>query len=316
MSAILFTLARMSARSTPDRVAVRLAAHVGITIGEARRRRRWTLRELAARAGASASNLHAIEHGRAASLETYAALALALDLEPRLELVDPRMRAPAIRAEDHVHAAMGEAIARQLARHSFPVAIDEPYQHFQFAGRADVLAWNLDHRALIHVENRTRFPNLQEAIGSYNAKRRYLEPILAERLGLRGGFTSVTHVVAALWSSEVLHTVRLRAETFRAVCPDDPSGLEAWWSGSPQGRGRTSTFVLFDPLTDAYRQRPFTSLEAALSPSTRPRYRGYADAAEAVTRAGRAARRRADDIPATVNKRGPSDGLSGPTGRR
>ncbi|MBA2381066.1 MAG: helix-turn-helix transcriptional regulator, partial [Chloroflexi bacterium] len=79
MRAILFTPARMSTRSTPDLVALRLAAHVGITIAEARRRRRWTLRELAARAGVSASSIHAIEHGRTASLETYAAIALALD---------------------------------------------------------------------------------------------------------------------------------------------------------------------------------------------------------------------------------------------
>ena len=94
---------------------------------------------LAERSGVSPSMLHAIEHGAPASLPTYAAVAAALGLEPRLDLIDPRRRAVTARAEDPVHAAMGERIATQIAAHGRPVAIDEPYQHFQFAGRADLL---------------------------------------------------------------------------------------------------------------------------------------------------------------------------------
>jgi hypothetical protein len=140
--------------------------------------------------------VHAVEHGRPASLETYAAIALALGLEPRLDLIDPRKRATAARAEDPVHSAMGELGADRLAGHGFGIAIDEPYQHYQFAGRADLLAWDLASRSLLHVENRTRFPNLQDAIGSYNAKRQYLPAVMAERFGVRGGFATVTHVMA------------------------------------------------------------------------------------------------------------------------
>ncbi len=284
MSAELFTVERMPSRSTPDHVALRLAAHLGITIADARRRRRWSLRELALRAGVSASGIHAIEHGRPAALETYAALGLALDLELRLDLVDPRARATTARAEDPVHAAMGEAEAAQFTRLGFGLGIDEPYQHFQFAGRGDVVVWDLFRRALLHVENRTRFPNIQEAIGSYNAKRRYLPGVTADRLGLRGGFMSVTNVIAGLWSSDVLHDVRIRSETFRAVCPDDPTGFAAWWTGSPPDRDVTSTFVLFDPLSHGPRPQRSVGLEVALATSTRPRYRGYADAVAALSR--------------------------------
>src|SRR3972149_745963 len=35
-----------------------------------------------------------------------------------------------------------------------------PYQHYQCAGRAGLLAWERERRSLLHVENRTRFPNL------------------------------------------------------------------------------------------------------------------------------------------------------------
>lgn len=274
--------------SKAELVALRVAAHLGLVIADARKRRQWTLRELAARTGLAASSIHAIEHGRPAEIATYAAIAAALDLELRLDMVDPRKRAASIRAEDPVHAAMGEMQATKLAGHGFPVAIDEPYQHFQFAGRADLLAWDLDRRALLHIENRTRFPNVQEAIGSYNAKRRYLPAVIAERLGLRGGFLSVTNVIVGLWSAEVLHSIRIRSASFRAVCPDGLADFEAWWAGAAPVPGTpTSCFVLFDPgSSTSSRRPPFISLESALPTIVRPRYRGYADAADALRRRG------------------------------
>jgi transcriptional regulator with XRE-family HTH domain len=287
---MLFTVAGMSSRSSPEDAARRLAGHVGFTIADARQSRRWPLRELARRSGVSASMIHAIEHGSPASLETYAAIATALDLEPRLELVDPRRRATTARAEDPVHSAMGEVLAAQFADHGFPVAIDEPYQHYQFAGRADLLAWDLEKRALLHVENRTRFPNIQEAIGSYNAKRWYLPAVLAERLRLRGGFASVTNVMVCLWSSEVLHAIRVRAETFRAVCPDNRDDFDRWWAGDVVASTRsTSTLIVLDPnVGPSGKRRATAGLDRALEASTRPRYRSYAEAVEALRRGGRA----------------------------
>jgi hypothetical protein len=235
----------------------------------------------------SASTIHAVEHGSPASLETYAAIAGALGLDPRLTLVDPRKRAASSRAEDPVHAAMGEFLAARLGGHRFTIAIDEPYQHFQFAGRADLLAWDRERRALLHLENRTRFPNIQDAVGSYNAKRTYLPGVLAERLGLRTGFATVTHVIAGLWSSEVIHTARIRSASFSSVCPDDRSAFDAWWDGATPGAGTTSTFVLLDPIaTGTSRRASFVGLEEVLHGSIRPRYRGYADAVDALRRRG------------------------------
>jgi hypothetical protein len=44
-------------------------------------------------------------------------------------------------------------------------------QFYQFAGRADVVAWNVEERALLHIEIRTRFPDLQEMAGSTSVSR-------------------------------------------------------------------------------------------------------------------------------------------------
>ncbi len=172
---------------------------------------------------------------------------------------------------------MGEVEARWLAAHGYQLAIDHPYQHYQFAGRADVLAWTRQPLALLHIENRTRFPDLQQAVGSYNAKRQYLARTLAQQLGIPG-FASETHVMVGLWSAEVIHSVRLRATTFRAICPDHEERLQAWLGGAPPPRGRSSSLLLLDPFAEG-RRAPMVGLERVLS-GVRPRIRGYREAAD------------------------------------
>jgi transcriptional regulator with XRE-family HTH domain len=256
-----------------------MSTGAGTVVRQERLRRDLPLRVVAQRAGVSLSMVQRIESGTPVSLETYARVFTALDLRPELIAADPRRRAaPIVRDEDPVHAAMGELEAARLRAGGFTVVLDEPYQHFQFAGRADVVAWDLDRRALLHIENRTRFPNLQEAFGSYAAKRAYLPAVLAERVGIgRGGWDSVAHAIVALWSAEVLHTIHIRSESFRAACPDASTDFEAWWSGRVPDAGRpTSTLILLDPMAPAHARRFIGLAEAA---NARPRYRGYADAA-------------------------------------
>ena len=255
-------------------------------IGEARSARGWSLRRLASEACLSPAAVYAAESGRPGSVETYVRLAVALGLQPSIALDDRRRRSARPRDEDPVHAAMTEAIADRLHGLGFQVATDEPYQHFQFAGRADLVAWDPDGAALLHCEQRTRLPNVQDTVGTFNAKRAYLADALATRLGIRGGFRSVTHVLVLLWSSEVLHTLRLRPETFRALARDGAAPFEDWWAGAPPGGMRTG-LVVFDPLPGKRSdRRRWIDLEQALA--VRPRYTGYADAVRALRDAGRA----------------------------
>lgn len=160
--------------------------------------------------------------------------------------------------------------------------LDEPYQHFQFAGRANLVALYRPGRALLHIENRTRFPDIQAFAGSYNAKRAYLPEALGDRLGIPR-FAAVTNVVVTLWSSEVLHVLRLREATFRSICSDPPDALAAWWSGSPPLAGVTSSLVVFDPVAgQRSSRRRWAGLE--LVRTVEPRYRGFADALETLRR--------------------------------
>jgi transcriptional regulator with XRE-family HTH domain len=258
-----------------------MSVTAGSKIREERLRRRWTLAELADRAGISRSLVAALESGGVVSLDTYARVAVALGLRAELDAVDPRHRHRGRPQTDFVHAAMGELEAGRLRSFGFRVAVDEPYQHYQFAGRADVVAADLEQRALLHLENRTRYPDLQEAIGSYNAKRSFLADELAERWQVTGGWRSVAHVMVALWSSEVVHVLRLRTETFRAVCSEPIDDFATWWSGRPPVTHRpTSSLAVLDPLPARRELYRFAGLDQALG--ARPRYAGYAEAAAAL----------------------------------
>ena len=72
--------------------------------------------------------------------------------------------------------------------------------------------------------------------GSFNQKRAYFGDAFGKRAGVRA-WRSETHVISALWSSEVLHALGLRTSSFRALCPDPANDLEAWWKGETPTSG-------------------------------------------------------------------------------
>lgn len=256
----------------------------GIQVHDARLAKRWSVSRLAEKAGVSRALAYLIEAGEPASLESAVRIANALGLKIELELVDPRRRGDnPVRSVDPVHSLMGEFEAAHVRALRFPTGIDEPYQHFQFAGRADVIAWDVGARALLHLENRTRFPDFQEMAGSFNSKRAYLGESVAKRLGI-GRWVSETHLIVALWSAEVLHWLRLRPESFRSLCPDPSEAFAAWWAGQVPSTGVSSSLVLLDPLASG-RQRVFVGLNEAIT-TAKPRHRGYADVVSKMSDAG------------------------------
>jgi transcriptional regulator with XRE-family HTH domain len=268
------------------RDAGRLALTIGASVRDERRRRHITLRELSVSTGLSKSCIHDVECGEQASLPAYVTIARGLGLRVEFALADPRRKTGSQEGQaDVVHAAMGEAQAERLRTRGFQVRLDEPYRHYQFAGRADVVAWHEDSAALFHIENKTEIDDVQAAFGSFNAKRAYLGAELAERLGV-GKWRSETYVVCALWSADVLRTVRRHRSSAEAVWPDRPDAFEAWWSGLALRASRRSILVLFDPAEGVHSDRRRWVGLADLD-GQRPRYRDYADAAAACRRHSR-----------------------------
>ncbi len=263
-----------------------ICAVLGAQVRAARVRRRWTTERLALEAGISRSLVYLVERGNTTTLETYVRLGAALGLRLEVALEDPRTMARPGRAEDPVHAAIVEVLTARYAAQGRLVGADEPFQHFQFAGRADVTAVDPVGPDLLHHEVKTAIPNVGEFAGAWNVKRQYLARALAERHAIRGGFRSVTHVLTIAWTADCLHVVRLRGATIRSLGPDAPDAFARWWDGArPAATGTTSTVVVFDPV-----ERPRAPAWAPLDDlgALRPRHHGYADLLGDLREIGRA----------------------------
>ena len=263
-----------------------LCAALGLQVRAARVRRRWTTKHLAVESGISRSLVYLAERGEPTTMETYARLGAALGLRLEASLEDPRTKARPGRAEDPVHAAIVESLAARYVAQSRLVAVDEPFQHYQFAGRADLTAVDPAGPDLLHHEVKTAMPNVGELAGAWNVKREYLAATVAARHEMPRGFRSVTHVLTIAWTAECLHVLRLREATIRSLGPDVPDAFGRWWAGDrPMASGITATVVIFDPI-DRPRAPAWAGLDdvAAL----RPRHGGYADLLRDLGDAGRA----------------------------
>jgi transcriptional regulator with XRE-family HTH domain len=249
-------------------------------------RRRWTTERLALEAGISRSLVYLVERGDTTTIETYARFGAALGLRLEVSLEDPRTKARPGRAEDPVHAAIVEALAGRYAAQGRIVGADEPFQHFQFAGRADVTAVDPVGPDLLHHEVKTAIPDVGELAGAWNVKRQYLARALVDRHAIRGGFRSVTHVLTIAWTADCLHVLRLRGVTIRSLGPDAPDAFARWWDGArPVAIGITSTVVVFDPA-ERLRAPAWARLDDL--GALRPRHRGYADLLRELRDVGRA----------------------------
>src|SRR4051794_30888687 len=117
----------------------------GDAIRDARRARGWAVTDVARQAHVSVSLVYLAESGEPISLEAAVRLAMAFGLRLELELVDARKRTIVRQSlsADPVHSAMGEFEAGHLrdawSGRKMGIGLDEPYQHFQFAGRADLV---------------------------------------------------------------------------------------------------------------------------------------------------------------------------------
>jgi transcriptional regulator with XRE-family HTH domain len=263
-----------------------ICAALGGQVRAARIRRHWTTERLAHEAGVSRSLVYLVERGEPTTLETYARLGSALGLPLEVSMEDPRAKPRPGRAEDPVHASIVEMLAARYYAQSRLVMADEPFQHYQFAGRADVMAVDPAGPDLLHHEVKTALLNIGELAGAWNAKRHYLAASIAQRHGFRHGFRSVTHVLTIAWTAECLHVVRIRGATIHSLGSDAPDAFARWWAGErPEAPGTTSTVVIVDPIV-----RPRAPTWAALGEvgAVRPRYRDYADLLRELRRAGRA----------------------------
>lgn len=80
---------------------------------------------------------------------------------------------------DANHAAITAAVKRRLERWSWVVRVEVSYSRYGERGRIDLLAWHPRRRLLLVVEVKTELVNVQELLGTLDAKARLATHVAA-----------------------------------------------------------------------------------------------------------------------------------------
>lgn len=216
-----------------------------------RRRREWTQQRLADEAGVSQSVVARLERGKGDRIQPRTLERVAQVLGARL-IIRLDWNGEALdRLLDEGHAALVEAVVRELRDLGWEVAVETTFAIRGERGSIDVLAWHPASRTLLVVEVKSVVPDLQAMLMVFDRKAR-LAPVVARERGwdpLRLG-----RVLVIAEGPTARRRVRTHRATFDAELPDRNVAVRAFlrqpasgrpvrglWFLSP-GRGTTNRF--------------------------------------------------------------------------
>ncbi len=154
-------------------------ARLGSAIRSLRHARGWRQSDLARRAGVSGSTVRLIEKGNAGRVtaarvrDVAAVVGLALRWDPG--------PAPQLgRLRDADHAAAADRVARRLLDTRWIVHPEFSYNHYGERGRIDLLAYHPNSGVVLVVEVKTILVDLQDLLGTLDAKWRIAARLAAD----------------------------------------------------------------------------------------------------------------------------------------
>ena len=199
----------------------------GAAIRLVRRRRHWTQRNLAAKAGVSQGLISLLERGHLDSiaLRTVRRVAAALDI--RVDLT-ARWRAGDLdRLLNAKHSELHEFVARHFADRlpAWTLAPEVSFSIFGERGIIDILAWHEPTRSLLVIELKTAIADVNELTGTADRKRRLAAQVAQER-GWEPATTSLWLVVSD--TSTNRRRVTAHRQMLRGLVPGDARAMRAW----------------------------------------------------------------------------------------
>jgi hypothetical protein len=203
----------MPAMAELDRATRDLLERIGRTIRNARLGRRWSQRRLAAASGSSQSEISRVERGSMVDLTFRRAIRIlrALDVEPLLSLVPPRMTTPPIR--DRAHARCVGTVARRLAMAGWTVATEVAVGGIRWRGFIDILAIHPVSGLLLIIEVKTELDDLG---GLDRQIASYLEVAWGAASGFGWHPRGATAIVLLLATRDNDHRLRANRDLFDA----------------------------------------------------------------------------------------------------
>ena len=155
---------------------------------------------------------------------------------------------------DAAHAAVGTTVKRRLERWGWLVRVEVTYSRYGERGRIDILAWHAATRTLLVVEIKTDLVDVQELLGTLDAKAR-----LARHVAGTFGWEVATVVPAVVFAED--RTTRNRLQRVDSLL--DRYAI----------RGRAATSWLREPVGAPSGLLWFTGVKGLSSRASAPRVR-------------------------------------------
>ena len=198
---------------------------LGSVLRAVRLRHRWRQADVAARADVSVSTVSRIERGRLSGMAVGMVLRTAAALDVRVEWNAWWRGGELERMLNAGHAAMHEAVARDLATAGWSMAPESTFSIYGERGVIDVLAFHEPTRSLLVVELKTQIVDVQGLIGSMDRYRR-LAPIVARERGWVARGVSSWVVIRDTRTNR--RRLSDHAAVLRAAFPDDGRRIRSW----------------------------------------------------------------------------------------
>jgi transcriptional regulator with XRE-family HTH domain len=183
-------------------------------------------RDLAEQCGVSQSVISRVERGIAEVMSLADLRRIADSLNIRLS-IDAWWRGGDLnRLLDADHATIVDYIVGRLRSARWEVLVEYGFNHYGERGSVDIVAWHPRLRALLLVEVKSRFFDLQEMLATFARKLRIVPPLLAEARGWRPEFVGT--LIVAPGTTANRRVVADHPNIFEASYPSRSRDAQHW----------------------------------------------------------------------------------------
>jgi transcriptional regulator with XRE-family HTH domain len=201
------------------------AIRLGLGYRALRQRRRWTQRQLAAKALVSRSVIWRIERGHADRVAVHTLVRVASCLDARIDVRILWHGEGLDRLLDASHAALVDRVLQLLASDEWTVATEVSFNIRGERGSIDILAFHSATGSLLVIEIKSVVPDMQDMLASFDRKGR-LGPEIARERGWK--VATVTRVLVLPDDRTARRRVEAFATTFRTALPARTAAVRRW----------------------------------------------------------------------------------------
>jgi transcriptional regulator with XRE-family HTH domain len=205
----------------------------------------WTQDDVSARSGVSQGLVSRIERGVAEAVSVRELDRVAKALNIRLSLNSWWRDGDLAQLLDAGHAAIVEYTVGWLRRRGWEVLVEYGFNHYGERGSVDIVAWHPRFRALLLVEVKTRFVDLQDMLATFARKIRVVPELLVESHGWQP--LAVGRLIVAPGTGANRRVVEAHPAIFGATYPGKTRDAHAWVA-RPDGHFGGVWFVSSDVL--------------------------------------------------------------------